>query len=188
MNPLVIFVAALGAILLVSHPAHASVVSKKPADHVAAQSLAHKWSHVFDVPVSWIRSQTYAESRDAPDAENERTGALGLLQVLPSTAAWLVVSLVKSKFSKNKRVAKTLGEKWKGKREDLLDPDLNVMLATYYMLLLRNKFGNDHNLVAAAYNAGPNKIARLLAAGQPLPKESRTYLAMVADAKSRGYM
>jgi soluble lytic murein transglycosylase-like protein len=192
MNPFLIVGVALGALLLMSQSTHAATQSTTKVLANARPELvdasARRWSHVFDVPISWIRSQAYAESRNVPTAENARTGALGVLQLLPSTAAWLVVSLMKSKFSRNKRVAGTLKSKWTGKKEDLLDPDLNVMLAAYYMLILRNRFGNDHRLVAAAYNTGPNKIARLLSAGQPLPHESLTYLAMVADAKSRGFM
>jgi soluble lytic murein transglycosylase-like protein len=190
MNPFVIFGIALGALLLMTQPAQAARKAKVSAD--ARPELvdvsARVWSGVFDVPVTWIRSQAYAESRNVPTAENSRTGALGVLQILPATAAWLVASLMKSKFSRNKRVANALRGKWNGKKEDLLDVNLNVMLATYYMRILSQKFGRNHELVAAAYNAGPTRIARILASGQPLPQESRAYLAMVTDAKNRGFM
>ena len=190
MNPFVIFGIALGALLLMTQPAQAARKTKVLADArpELVDAAARTWSKVFDVPVTWIRSQAYAESRNIPTAENSRTGAIGVLQILPDTAAWLVVSLMKSKFSRNKRVAHTLKTKWMRRKEDLFNVDLNVMLATYYMHILQKKFGQDHDIVAAAYNAGPTRIAKLLAAGQPLPHESRTYLAMVADAKTRGFM
>jgi soluble lytic murein transglycosylase-like protein len=193
MNPFLIAGLAIGALILVTQPAHAAQAARKLKMPAGArpeivEASARTWASVFDVPVTWIRSQAYAESRNVPTAENARTGALGVLQILPSTAAWLVASLMKSKFSKNKRVANVLKTKWTGKKEDLFDIELNVMLATYYMLILERKFGHNHEIVAAAYNAGPNKVARLLAEGHALPRESRAYLAMVADAKNRGFM
>jgi len=184
--------AALCALLLMAKPAeaarrtHAQVLKDaRPAD---VDLAAHRWSSVFDVPVAWIRSQAYAESQNIPTATNPRTDARGVLQILPTTAAWLVTSLLKSKWKNHKRVIRTLKTKWRGNSDDLYDVELNVMLATYYMNILTKQFGKIHEFVAAAYNAGPGKVARLLSAGQPLPKESLTYLAMVADAKSRGFM
>jgi soluble lytic murein transglycosylase-like protein len=194
MNPLVIFVplAALGALLLISPQAHAAgrPLLRAPADArpELVNELAHKWSPVFDVPVSWVRSQAYAESRNVLTAENSRTGALGVLQLMPATAMELLTRLMKSKFAKRKDVSSTLKSKWTGKKEDLFDPDLNVMLATFYMRLLKQKFGNNHELVAAAYNAGPGKVSKRLSSGRPLSTESLTYLSMVAEAKNRGFM
>jgi hypothetical protein len=53
---------------------------------------------------------------------------------------------------------------------------------------LTNLFGDNHDLVAAAYDAGHNRILRLLREGKPLPQESRMYIAMVHEAKQRGYV
>jgi soluble lytic murein transglycosylase-like protein len=149
--------------------------------------LAGKWSRVLDVPVSWLRSQAYAESKNVPSAVNPVTGAAGVLQVLPETAAWLVKSLRRSPYGQHPEVLATLKEHWRGHPGDLLDPDLNVLLAAYYMLVLKRKFGDDHDLVAAAYNIGPSKIAYYLRTRRPFPTASRIYLAMVRDAKLRGF-
>ena len=61
------------------------------------------------------------------------------------------------------------------------------MLAAYYLVLLKKRFGSNHDVVAAAYNMGPNKIAYYVDRQLPLPERSRVYLAMVKDGKRRGY-
>jgi soluble lytic murein transglycosylase len=183
--------ALLGAILLFAKPAHALENAKEPAEArpVIVETLARKWGKVFQIPVSWIRSQAWAESKNVPAARNPRTGATGILQILPDTAEWLVTSLLRSPFYKNKDVSRTLALGWTGNVvADLCDPNLNIMLAAYYLNILRKKFGDDHDIVAAAYNAGPTKIATLLDKGEQLPDSSRTYIAMVNDAKRRGFM
>lgn len=209
MNPLtplaVIPVVVAATLLLLARPAHAPgtpIVIAPPAPHIASSTvtarlqgaypdtvaaLAQKWSRVFAVPVSWLRSQAWAESRNVPTALNEVTGAAGVLQVLPVTAAWLAKSLQKTSFARNRQVRDTLREGWRGDVDSLFNPDVNIMLAAYYLLVLKKKFGDDHEVVAAAYNAGPNKIARVIATGRPMPPSSLTYLAMVADAKRRGF-
>ena len=149
--------------------------------------LSRKWSKVFETPVSWLRSQAYAESKNVLTAVNAMTGAVGVLQLLPETAEWLVKSLKKSPYGDGAEVLTTLKRDWRGRPGDLLNPDLNVMLAAYYLLVLRRKFGDDHDLVAAAYNIGPSKIAYYLRTRRPFPKASRIYLDMVRDAKLRGF-
>ena len=203
--------ALFGALMLLARPAHAPVGVRRTPEkpHIASpevtrqidkgaypgtvKELAIKWSKVFKVPVSWIRSQAYAESKNVLQAKNETSGAIGVLQILPNTARDLLKSIRRSKFAKHSLVRETLeiGTKNDNSNRDgdsLFNPDVNIMLATYYMALLRNKFGNDHDLVAAAYNIGPGHITRCIATNSPLPERSRVYLAMVKDAKRRGFV
>ena len=214
MNPLTpligIPLALFSAIALFARPAHAPEKETRgllplyvtPHWHIASPevtrrlkgaypatvaALAGKWSRVFGVPVSWLRSQAYAESQNVPTAENSKSGALGVLQLLPSTVAWLVPSLMRSKFSRNDKVQMTLSQGWHGKLNDLFNPDVNVMLAAYYLAILKNKFGSKHDLVAAAYNVGPGKVSRSLKAQRALPEGAAIYVAMVEDAKRRGF-
>jgi len=208
MNPLIPFVgiplAIFGAIMLLARPAHAPVgVQRAPEKPRIAspevtrridnraypgtvKELAAKWSKVFGIGVSWIRSQAYAESKNVLRAKNEGSGAIGVMQILPSTARDLLKSLKRSKHMKNQSVKETL--EIEPTEDYLYNPDVNIMLATYYMKLLKNKFGDDHDLVAAAYNIGPGRIARCLATQSPLPERSRIYIAMVKDAKRRGFV
>jgi soluble lytic murein transglycosylase-like protein len=147
--------------------------------------LAEKWGQVFDVPREWICSQAFVESTNDPSKKNRKSGAMGLLQVMPLTAVWHIEKL---KRLGNSLIKNTIARLWKGRTTDLLNPDLNVMIAAAHMKFLQNIFGDNHDLVAAAYDAGHNKILRLLREGKPLPAESRLYIAMVHEAKLRGYV
>ena len=81
------------------------------------------------------------ESGFRPDAESG-DGALGLMQLLPSTAKWVI----------------TL-EGWKGpKNPSLTDPHDSLELGACYLSYLLHRFDNPTGVIAA-YNAGPNKVA-----------------------------
>lgn len=114
-----------------------------------------------------------------------RVGALGLMQLMPSTA---------------KRVASSLGLK-KLKQADILKVETNINLGTKYFRSVMNRFENNVSLAAAAYNAGPRNVKKWLPQDNVLPadlwvetvpfKETRNYVqAVLAYAtvfdKSRG--
>lgn len=92
-----------------------------------------------------------------------KKGAIGLMQVMPSTAEYL---------------ARKLGISVSGGKE-LRDPFLNVRLGIYYISLLEDRFNNiEHALVA--YNYGPNKFA----SSKKLKKGPHSYVKKVLDFKS----
>jgi soluble lytic murein transglycosylase len=74
------------------------------------------------------------------------SGALGLMQLLPSTAqevaGKLSLPFVQSKLT--------------------TDPAYNVQLGTQYLGQMLQRFGGSYELAAAAYNAGPNRVAQWL--------------------------
>ncbi|WP_409479737.1 transglycosylase SLT domain-containing protein [Pseudobdellovibrio sp. HCB154] len=79
---------------------------------------------------------------------NSRSGAnaLGLMQVIPP-------------------LAKSLARKYKvayKKPEDLYNPQINIKLGSYELSDQVKKQKDQYALVAAAYNAGPNAVARWL--------------------------
>jgi soluble lytic murein transglycosylase-like protein len=206
LNPFLVLPAAVILIALLV-PRHLGIATRDrllplPSKHIASPEiakqlageypatvarLAAKWGKIFKVPVAWIRSQAFVESRNVPTAYNKKTGMYGVLQLQPSTAEWLVKVLLKSTVATNQAIQETMKLGWTGQPEALFNPDLNVMLAAYYMTLLRKKFGNDHSLVAAAYDLGPTKLAAHLDKGDPLPEQSMIYVSMVEDAKKRGF-
>jgi soluble lytic murein transglycosylase-like protein len=81
------------------------------------------------------------ESAFDVDAESE-AGAIGLMQILPSTA---------------EEIARELRMSWSG-GETLRDPAANIEMGTYYLTRLLGRF-NDLSLALAAYNEGPGRIA-----------------------------
>jgi len=149
--------------------------------------LAEKWAAVFEIPSSWLISQAYVESQNKPLAENP-SGATGVLQIKLVRANDLVKWIHKSKWKNRPEVEAILGNYWHGNREDLLNPDLNVMLAAFDLQHLRRKFGDNHELVAAAYNQGEGKMTKVLAAGEPVPRRGLVYIARVIEAKRKGFV
>ncbi len=82
-----------------------------------------------------------------------RSGARGLMQLMPATA---------------REVARKLGLALDD-AEALFDPALNIALGSAYLAELEARFGQRPALIAAAYNAGPNRVQRWLEAGDKAP-------------------
>ena len=103
------------------------------------------------------------ESNFRPAAVS-RAGAVGLMQLLPSTAAF--------------------AESLCGGGADLFDPSQNIRLGSHYLRYLLMRF-DDEALALAAYNAGEGTVRRWLredgeaAAGRFPYAETRRYVAKV---------
>ncbi len=83
-------------------------------------------------------------------------GALGLMQVKPSTAKWIA-----------KKTGLPSG--------DLKDPTYNVRIGAAYLNYLIERF-NDYSHAVMAYNLGPNALAKRITRGETLPD---TYVGKV---------
>ena len=106
------------------------------------------------VPVALALSVAHAESRFSPHAISH-TGAMGLMQLMPDTAAELGVL-------------------------DAFDSDANADGATRYLRQLLARYRGDAHRAVAAYNAGPGRVP---ARGEPvLPAETRHYVRTVLGA------
>lgn len=97
------------------------------------------------VPLSLLAAVAQAESNFEPNAVSH-AGALGLLQVLPSTAQELEI--------------------------DLNSPSANVLAGARYLRRMRDHF-DSLELALAAYNAGPTAVEK---AGGPPTEETRVYV------------
>jgi dephospho-CoA kinase len=83
-----------------------------------------------------------AESGYDPAAESQ-AGAVGLMQILPTTANWIVADL----------------HMWQGGEDPVLtDPVDNLELGTCYLAYLGEMYGNRTQLSLAAYNAGQGHV------------------------------
>jgi soluble lytic murein transglycosylase-like protein len=93
-------------------------------------------------------------------------GAMGLMQLLPSTG---------------KELAGKLDIEWMGD-DTLYDPVINIKLGTAYLRQLADHYGGDVNVALAAYNWGPGRIDRRLRRGAKVPSK---YIKQVMQAYDR---
>lgn len=147
--------ARLGAVILMLGLAPVPSVA---GDDLVGEAVGEA-SGRFGIPASWITALIRVESAGDAQALSPK-GAIGLMQVMPGTYAYL-------------RHRHGLGpDPW-----DIRD---NVLAGTAYLRELQDRYGSDGAF--AAYNAGPARYAEHLATGRPLPAETRAYLASLALA------
>ena len=80
-------------------------------------------------------------------------GAIGLMQLLPTTAAW---------------VAEKIGDPWDG-ADSLYEADTNVRLGIAYLSQLLDRYDGSVPRALAAYNWGPGRISGFIHAGKAVP-------------------
>jgi len=98
-----------------------------------------------NIPVQWLYGVMRKESAFKPDATSS-AGALGLLQMLPGTAAM---------------TAKAAGQP-APEPEALKDPAINVPLGALHLREVLDKSGGRWQMALAAYNAGFRAVTRWL--------------------------
>ncbi len=109
------------------------------------------------------------ESAFMPDARSP-AGALGLMQLLPSTAQY---------------TARRAGIPFQ--RQELLSPDTNIDLGSRYLHQLLNEFDGNRILATAAYNAGPTRVRQWLSADQQkLPYD--VWIETIPYRETRSYV
>jgi hypothetical protein len=113
--------------------------------HIAAATAA------YNVDLELVRAIIQVESDFDPLARSSK-GALGLMQLMPATAARFGV-----------------GDPW--------NPRQNIFGGVQYLRFLLDLFGGDVALVAAAYNAGENAVIRYN--GVPPYRETQGYVGRV---------
>ncbi len=114
-------------------------------------------SRRFGVPEAWIAAVMRVESAGDATATS-RVGAIGLMQVMPTTYATLRARL--------------------GLGANAYDPRDNILAGTAYLRELHDRYGDVGFL--AAYNAGPGRWEDHLAGVRPLPPETLRYVARLA--------
>lgn len=156
--------------------------------------LAVKWGDLFGIPPDFAVRIASIESAFHPQTKNmnERAaplgGAWGPMQVVLVTAKDIAAKLY---GSNNPVVLATLNRAWHGAGSDLFDPDLGMMMGTWYLAQLYHEF-QAWPLVAAAYQQGPGKVRSVLKKGATastissyLPPHGREYVAMAQKAVER---
>ncbi len=115
----------------------------------------------FDIPEAWIRAVMRAESGGQATVDGRpivsSAGAIGLMQVLPKTYAEM--------------------QRRHGLGPIPADPHDNILAGAAYLREMLDRFGYPH--LFAAYNAGPERFEAYRRGEQPLPAETRAYIAQV---------
>ena len=169
---LVVVAAALAA-------AFAYVNSTEPAWYVRLrypldyQAIVRGHSRNYQLDPALLAAVIYQESKFRAHARSS-SGAVGLMQLLPSTAEGIAVHTGGTKF----RVS------------DLDDPEINVRYGSWYLRHLLDKYG-DERTALAAYNAGQENVDHWRAEGKGIEfAETRHYVKRVEHLKTlyrRGY-
>ena len=129
-----------------AQPAKAST-----ATNVEVRGLLNHAGEQHDIDVELLASIVHAESNGRATAVS-RTGAQGLMQLMPGTA-------------------RNLGVK------DSFQPDQNINGGTAYFDWLLTRYHDNLPLALAAYNAGPAAVDKYR--GIPPYRETRSYVARV---------
>lgn len=124
-------------------------VSKK-RKHNAFDSIIREAGKQYNVPFAFVKAVIRVESAFNPSAVSH-AGAMGLMQLMPRTAAAMNV-------------------------KDPFDARQNIFGGTKFLRVLIDRYDGDINLILAAYNAGDAAVARYK--GIPYP-QTRGYVSSV---------
>jgi len=140
-------------------PAVAPPIPAEPADVLSPREIVQKAAERHGLPVSLVESVARAESGFRVDAVSQK-GAIGLMQLMPGTAAEL--------------------------NADPHDPHENADAGVRYLRDLLIKY-IDHDyqveMALAAYNAGPGAVDKYK--GIPPYRETQNYVRRVIDTKRK---
>ena len=115
----------------------------------------------FGVDAALIASVINAESGFNEKAISSK-GAVGLMQILPSTAEWVIQKMRKQNINIPSYSSEELFSSQISNGQ-LFDPNLNIRVGTFYLSYLIDKFENV-DVALAAYNAGEGNVIKWLSA------------------------
>jgi len=130
-----------------------SFVSGRPFTQQEIDAAIDQAASRHNVDPSLVRAVIKVESNFNPNAVS-RTGAMGLMQLMPQTARSLNVV-------------------------NPFDPQQNVDAGVRHLKRLMESYGGDVRLTLAAYNAGAGAVAR--SAGVPHFRETRNYVKRITQ-------
>jgi peptidoglycan lytic transglycosylase len=129
---------------------------------------ASAYAKEYQIDEAWVYGVIRQESRFVPEAKSA-AGAMGLMQLMPSTARWIARKLGLAGFKVN----------------DAHDPETNIKFGAYYLRNLLDSLDNQPVLATAAYNAGPRRAQRWR---DEQPMEAAVYIESIPFSETREYV
>lgn len=125
---------------------------------MSLEDMLNEAAATYNIDINFLKAVAKLESDFDPNCVSS-AGAVGIMQMLPSTAAGLGV-------------------------EDVYDPYQNIMAGAKYLRQMLDTFNGDYELAYAGYNAGPNAVKR--AGGIPNNGETPKAVALVMKYFNQG--
>ncbi len=107
------------------------------------QNIITQYSKQYNLHPTFIAAIIDQESGFKPAAVS-KVGAIGLMQLLPSTAKW---------------IASKIGEEFVDSK--LVDPQTNIKYGCWYIRYLLDRYNQNEDLTLAAYNSGTRLVDSL---------------------------
>lgn len=131
--------------------------SGEKVSHGEIDNLIEKYAAQSNIDPNFVKAVVRHESGFNPKAKSP-CGAMGLMQLMPSTAKGLGVT-------------------------NAYDAEQNIYGGTRYLKGLMDRFGNNKELALAAYNAGPNAVKKYN--GIPPYRETQNYVKNIMATYER---
>jgi len=133
------------------------------AEAVTAASSEHGIPASLLAGIASVETGFHARARSGP-------GAIGLCQLMPRTGTALGRRLYGPRF----------------RTRQLYDPETNLRVASYLLSLLRERWGDQPAVLAAAYNAGNGPVARWIKAHGHLDTDA--FVELIPYRQARRYV
>ncbi|MDR7870290.1 MAG: lytic transglycosylase domain-containing protein [Tissierellaceae bacterium] len=127
-------------ILIILLVAFSAISILYPYDYI---DLINKYSDEYDIDPLLVAAIINVESKYNKDAVSPKD-ARGLMQIGPTTGQWAGEELNIVNYNPNM----------------LFIPETNIRIGTWYLSKLKAEFGNNLDLVLAAYNAGSGNVQK----------------------------
>ena len=137
---------------------HSNVIPQLIAGDADFVEEIYATAEYFNIDPLLLHAIAHVESRHNPNAVSP-AGARGLMQIMPATARQFGLT---------------------GSDQQLFDPVENLKVSATYLRNLYDLFGNNLDLVLAAYNAGEQAVIRYDYQIPPY-QETQQYVALVMD-------
>lgn len=132
------------------------------------EDMIRTYAAEFDLEPAFVAAVIWAESSFRAEIQSG-AGAVGLMQIMPETGAWIAGKLELAEFS----------------RQQLTDPSINIRMGCWYLAYLERRFDGHTLSMLAGYNAGPKNVEKWQA---QLPEGSVLQAEDIPFAETQQYV